>query len=935
MSNFNDVHAFYSGLGNAEGNSALPPTALPDSKKGPRWQRAMVDAIENIGEQQVARNMQFRDYYKMIEGRLNYVDAGFQDLPEFTKDIKAIREDHGIPTFLKHYDIIGIIVNALVGVYSDFKEVFRIDSIDEYSENEFIREKTLRLRQYAQEEFSLELQKLLIQSGINPDRTEFSSEEEKQAYLQQLEQSRQALAPEQIDKFVAKNFKVLATEWAENTIEEDTKRFFLDEMDREEFVDYLLTGRCFRHYKIGYDTYEPERWDPLNTFFSQDVDARYPQKGEFVGRIHFWSPSDVINRYGYMMSASQQEKVSNYYNQSEKWGDGIDSPKSFKQILDHNFADTHQVPFKDYYDHKLLKEYESATGQPLGERYFTDENGQEKAVTDWLPEYQNQDLIGYNFAYYMRDDIEVRRDVLQVTEGYFRNYRRIGLLTYQNEDGVILQEVVTDDLLSEFIKKYEIKKLRSVSLEEIEEAQKKDDISDYVDTIVYTYHPEVVSFVKINNTNSRLKDDLYFIKPLPFQIKGHSNIYDFELPVTGYIGNSLALKLRPYQQMVNICMNQVWNILEKEIGIFFLMDINYLPSEYMEDTDTEDALWTIRDLAKDVGFLPVDMSRQNLQNQQPFNSFIRQDLTYGTQVEYRMALAEKYKQLALEQIGITPQLLGQPNKYLTSEGVSQGAQASYAQISPIFDKIAVARALDKNVHLAVAQYCQAEDVDASTFYRKSDGDHYYLNIMQEDGELFPLRHLGVAPVVSAKDNKRLEQLKQIFTQNNTLTNDLEAFTQLWNSDTMTEVIHIAKEASKRTREAEQQKMQHEQMLVDKQLKANAEAEAVKHEREKEITTMKIVGDIQEKRIDALGRAADNDANQANLDFINKEADRAARKEETKDTNEVKSKETQRKIQADAQTFNFKLKELGLRAEELKQRKREDDTKRYTSEINKN
>lgn len=933
--NFNDVHAFYTGLGNSEGNSSLPPTALPDSRKGKKWERVMVDAIESIGEQQLAHNMKFRDYYKMIEGRLNYVDAGFQELPEFTKDIKAIREEHGIPTFLKHYDIIGIIVNALVGVYSDFKEVYRIDSIDEYSENEFIREKTLMLQQYAQEEFSLELQKLLIQSGINPNKTDFKSEEEKQAYIQQLEQSRQALTPEGIDKTLSKNFKVLATEWAENTIEEDTKRFYLDELDRQEFVDYLLTGRCFRHYKIGYDEYKIERWDPLNTFFSQDVDAKYPQRGEFVGRIHFYSPSDIINRYGYMMTPSQQEKISNYYGQSEKWGDGIDSPKSFKGILEGNFADTHQVPFKDYYDHKLLKEFESATGQPLGERYFTDDSGEEQVVTDYLPEYQDDNFIGYNFAYYMRDDIEVRRDVIQVTEGYFRNYRRIGLLTFQNEDGVILQEVVTDDLLKEFIEKYEIKKLRSVSLEELEEAQAKDRIDEYINTIVYTYHPEIVSFVKINNTNSRLKDDLYFVKPLPFQIKGNSNIYDFELPVTGYIGNSIALKLRPYQQMVNLAMNQVWNILEKEIGIFFLMDINYLPSEFMEDSDTEDALWSVRELARDVGFLPVDMSRQNLQSQQPFNSFIRQDLTYGSQVEYRMMLAEKYKQLALEQIGITPQLLGQPNKYLTSEGVSQGAQASYAQISPIFDPITVARSKDKNVHLAVAQYCQANNLDASSFYRKSDGDHYYLNIMQEDGELFPLRHLGVVSIISPKDNKRLEQLKQIFTQNNTLTNDLEAFTQLWNSDTMTEVIHIAKEASRRAQAQEQAKMEHEQTIVDKQIQAKAQEKAQEHENEKEITSMKIVGDIEEKRIDALGRAADNNANIENLNFINREADRAAKKEETKENNEVKNRETDRKIQADRDTFQLKMKELALKAKEIEQRKQETQVKKYTSEINKN
>src|SRR5690606_37983500 len=165
---FNDLHAFYKGIGNSEGAASLPPTALPDSKKGKKWKKAVVDAIESIGETQLSKNLQFRQYYKMIEGRLNYVDAGFQDLPEFTKDIQAIREEYGIPTFLKHYDIIGIIINTLVGTYTDFKDDYRVDSIDEYSTNEFIREKTLKIQQFAQEEFSIELQKLLLQKGVNP-----------------------------------------------------------------------------------------------------------------------------------------------------------------------------------------------------------------------------------------------------------------------------------------------------------------------------------------------------------------------------------------------------------------------------------------------------------------------------------------------------------------------------------------------------------------------------------------------------------------------------------------------------------------------------------------------------------------------------------------------------------------------------------------------
>lgn len=930
--NFNDVYAFYNGLGSSSGSTGLPPTALPDSKKTEKWEKDMVDSLEEIGKRQIVENMKFKDFYNMVNGRLNFIDAGIDNLPSrFLKDIKTVREEFSIPTFIKHYDFIGVILNALKGVYKDYKDTFRTESKDEYSENEYIREKSLKLQQFAIEEFNTELTKLLLQSGINPTQTEFSSEEEKNAYIQELESRKQALQPEDIENFLSKNFKVLATEWAENTLEEDSRRWQLDELDLQEFEDYFLTGRFFRHYRIGYDNYKIESWSPLNTFFSEDVDSKYPQKGEFIGRIHFLSPSDIINLCGHRLSATQQEKLSNYFKRDYE-GAGSNSINS---ILDHNFAKTHITPFKNFYDHELLKQYESALGQPLGERTITNQNGEQEVFTDWLPDYQQNDFLGNAFASYMRDDIEVRKDLLQVTEGYFRAYRRIGLLTYEDRYGTVMQEVVTDDLLEDFVKEYNIKKIKTVSLDEIETASKRGKLHEYINTIVFTYHPQIYSFFKINNSNSKLQKDIYFVEPLDFQIKGDSNVYDFELPVTGYIGNAPALKLRPYQQIHNICMNQIWDILEKEIGIFFLMDVRYLLAEYTEDSDTEDALIHMKQLAKDIGFLPVDMGKQNLQGQQPSNSLIRQDMTYGTQVEYRMAVAEKFKMLGLEQIGITPQLLGQPNKYLTSEGVSQGAQASFAQISSLFSKITTARAKDKNVHLAVAQYCQANSKDVTSIYTNSDGDYYYLNIMEEDGELFPLRHLGVVANISQKDLKRLEELRRIFSENNTLTNDLEAFTQLWLSDTTSEVIHIAKEATKRARQEAQEKMQHEQTMIDKQIEAARQDKILDIQNENDQKERDRKNKLEIERLESLGRAVDNNASADGLNFINKTADRALQKEIADKETSLRETEIENKAQADGEQARLKIMELDLKAKQLQQRLKEDNTKRYTSTINKN
>lgn len=51
------------------------------------------------------------------------------------------------------------------------------------------------------------------------------------------------MTPPDIELDMQKNWKTKAAEWAENTIEADTEKFRMDDLDRQEMTDYLLTGR--------------------------------------------------------------------------------------------------------------------------------------------------------------------------------------------------------------------------------------------------------------------------------------------------------------------------------------------------------------------------------------------------------------------------------------------------------------------------------------------------------------------------------------------------------------------------------------------------------------------------------------------------------------------------------------------------------------------
>lgn len=934
----NSGHGFYKGIGSHSLNSGIGiEQCLPDKKKTKAWRKAVMDSLENIGQNQRLKNRHFLDYYEMIQGKFTYAGTGageFQEMHWFDSQIRTLREEQGVPTYIKHYDFIGIIVNTLLGIYLDFKDVYRVESKDEYSTNEFIREKTDKLQQYAIETFQNELTRRLMAMGIDPFKNDFETEEEYQQYQQQLTEKKKAMTPDEIDQYMAKNFKVLATEWAQNTLDEDRKRFLLDSLDREEFIDRLLTGRWFRHHRVGFDYYTIERWRPDEAFFSEDVNAKYPQKGEFVGRTHFHSSSDIINLFGHLMTAEEQEKVSGYWNQVNDWQD---APKgsSTEALVKSGFGQDQVIPFKDFYTHDLLKGYESALGVPLGERTLVNKDGEEYTVNDWLPEYNGANILGAGYAKEQRSDIDVRNDLIQVTEAYWRSYKRIGLVTYENSQGVLIQTLVTDDLLDEFLTENEIKKLKNVTLDDILKAKRADDLRKYKDTIVYQYVPEVWKGVKIKANSTNLKDDLYLdVRPLDFQIKSNSDFYNFELPVTGLITWSVAGKIAPYQVLHNICMNQIMDILEREVGIFFLMDITYLPSEYKDNGDHEDALLQLMNTAINTGIMPVDMSKQNTQGNQPVNSFQRQDLTYGTQVQYRMELAQAYKQMALDQIGITPQLLGQPNTYVTAEGIKQGAQASYAQLNPIFDEMNESKALSSDVHLAIAQWCQANNVDTVSIYTNSDGDTSYLNIMNEDPK-FPLRKLGVVSVTGSRDRKVIETMRAALLQNNTITQNVNDLFEIFTSDTIIELKAIAKENERRINAERQEAMAHQEKMQQMQIEAAKAQQAEQNQFTKELADEKNMTDLEEARIDATAKVNQKNYSQEGTDAIIKATQDGINNSFKQADLAIKQQNIDNKNSQERDKLMLKVQELAMRSRELDIKERGQELTHLNSVINKN
>lgn len=902
--------------------NSLPPQAIPKSKKNSKWKRATLDRFEIIGVNQINKNKVFDEYYKMVGGSVSFHD--FSELPEFLREVRDVRAEVDLPTTIKHYDILGLIVNTIVGEYLNLSTKYKVTASDEVTMNEMLREKTRRIDEYASQVWSAELELILMEQGINPKEAKFKSEEEQQAYIQQVEQIKRDNTPRQIELDLRKNFKTRAVEWAERKLELDYELFKMNEFDMLESTSYMLTGRWFREYKLNYDSYEPRHWKSRETFISEEEDLKYPQKGEYIGRVRLMTPSQIINEYGTKLTPVQIQRLTGYYDEEISESNGSHTnigTKSFDTLSKTWFGEDYITPLENYHQYQFGKELETLSGIPMGNRVVGD-----KEVPSWIPtlltNFKTDRIISNG-----RIDIDVRQDVIQVTEAYWKSPERVGLLTYLNEEGLITQDIVTDDLLPEFLEAYGIKKVNTISLED---AQGKPQIN----TIVYTYIPQVRWGCKINKANSYLEDDVYLGGDiLPYQVKGGvSNVYDIQLPVAGIVDVAPIRKALPYQRDYNVLLNQIYMMLEKEIGLFFLLDFNYLPSEFKDMPSTEEILVNVKAMAKDLGLLPADFSKQNTAGGSNINSMVAQDMSYTNHIIGKLNIANQYKMLALEQVGINPQRMGTPQKYDTAEGLKMGQQAVFNQTSNIFNILENARLSALDIHLAIAQYCEKNTKSITLFGTQSDSDVYLMQFVDEN---FHLRQLGAYPTSDSKKAKELESVKAQIIANNTLGGDILGFAAIATSDTMSGLMNVARDAYRRQQEELQAKREHEQSLLDKQLEAQAQKDKddrdfMEASKEKDRRT-----DIAIAAIQANAKATDANASIAELDFMNKNLDRIAEANIKQSGIDLEQQKIDLMKDKQAQEKTTKIDETNLRLLELEEKRKAREAQERISIRNKN
>lgn len=923
MKYFNQTHAYDKGYA----SSILPQQALPSKKKTKKWIEATADALEREGLKQVRQNLKYVDYYKSIEGELTQLEL--RDLIPQLREVVDLREKLEIPSFLKNYDLIGTIVKTFIGWMTGSEDKYFVIGLDDYEINDYIFDKTYLLHSSVAEQWNQVLNRRLIQMGLDPNVRDFSSEEEAQAYIEQVNQTRQSITPPEIQRWMNENWRSVGVQWGQNTFEADRIRFDFKELDENACRDYMVTGKWFRNMLIGYDYYKPESWSPVEVFHDKSPDIKYPQYGEYIGRIRYMSPSSLISRYGQLITAKQKQQL---IGGDEDWeghwdlGSNDQDNKPRKPSLLKWFRNE-QIPFEGYYDYKSIKAAENITGQPMGEVHFVDSEGNERVMPRYMPDLQfNPSGNQYDLLRDMYGD-DIRTGLLQVMEAYWVSWQKVLLITYESESGLILQQLVTDDILPEFLKENNITK-KNLTL-----AKAVDDPE--VNTYIVEYKPEVRRVIKVSGGNFMDKPLYLDGEPIPYQVKGDGNMYDFQLPVTGFIGHSPIERAMPWQAAYNYSLNKLRNLEEKEIGRFALFDVNLLPSEFSNWGDTEESFNALMNIAKSTGLLGTDMSRNNTAQSggTPFNQFAQYDLTQTNSMVQCMNNAMFYRQMALETFGITQQVLGTPQNYITAEGVKQGMSSTMIQVQEYFNHIDRSKLKAINTHLAVAQMCQKTGKDQTFLYTKSDLTKQYVAL--SDLEDIPLRHLGIMATSDSATRKKVEGLKAQLAQLNFAGDDILSWIKLYNSSSIQELMAAGSEARRRQDEVMQQQQQQQQQLQaqQQQFLVDDREDRQAHEIQKE----EVRGEynVARERVRAAGVAAGKDSNEQSMQFVQNQAKMALDRAKAESDANYKESLIDSQQKRDEAQQRIKERELDQKDQELRLKEKEIETNRFTSIINKN
>ncbi len=602
----------------------------------------------------------------------------------------------------------------------------------------------------------------------------------KQKILQQAALSGEEIDEEQLNaltmedvKDVLDSYTSVAEKWANHVLTCQKAEFNLKEKSEDAFRDLLISARQFYHIyednsKLGFNI---EVANPKNTWFLTTPDRKWIS--DPTGRAQGAYAAGTVQ----VMELSEiiesipdltKEEIDHLRSSLQDYG--------LINVRESNLGNPNAIPgidsvMYDTYDPLVLQ-----TRMIIESEMKENNDG----LKDFLGLTSNVSSFGYKYV---------------VVRAYWISKKKIGKVIYIDELGNE-QSMLVDE--------------------------------NYKGGTIPTEQSLEWGWINQWYQGTKIGPDIYHIKP--FKLLNYCPIIGTTFEVKNTEAKSLVDLMKPFQVLYNVCMNQLYKLLEKEVGKVYLTSIRHIPVP--KDGDAQDALdiWELE--ARNRGVVFIDDSPENLKSPSSFNQFRDIDLTRTQEIQSRYTLAMQLKNECWELVGMSRQRLGSVTASESATGTQTAIQQSYAQTEPLFVAHEYVMGQLYQAIIDAALYVESKKPQSTLSYITSEGESAFVSV---NGTDLRFRDLKVFLTNRPEDTQMFNELRQLAQPLMQNGGSLYDVIELYSTKSMREMKKVFKTLRDKQDAMQQQQLQTQQQQVEQQGQiAQAQLEQAQMQKEQDI-----------------------------------------------------------------------------------------------------
>jgi hypothetical protein len=566
---------------------------------------------------------------------------------------------------------------------------------------------------------------------------------------EELEQMTMGQVKDELDSYTS-----VAEKWANHILTCQKAEFNMKEKSEDAFRDLLISAREFYHIyednsKLGFNI---EVANPKNTWFLTTPDRKWIS--DPTGRAQGAYAAGTVQ----VMELSEiiesipdltKEEIDHLRSSLQDYG--------LINVRESNLGNPDAIPGQDSVMYDTFDPLVLQTRMIIESEMKENNDG----LKDFLGLTNNVSSFGYKYV---------------VVRSYWISKRKIGKLIYIDEMGNE-QSMLVDET--------------------------------YKSGTIPTQQSLEWGWINEWYQGTKIGPDIYHIKP--YKLLNYCPIIGTTYEVKNTEAKSLVDLMKPFQVLYNVCMNQLYKLLEKEVGKVQLMSLRHVPIP--KDGDAQDALdiWEME--ARNRGVVFVDDSPENMKSPSSFNQFTALDLTRTSEIQSRYTLAQQLKAECWELVGMSRQRMGDVSASESATGTNTAMQQSYSQTEPLFIAHEYVLGQLYQAIIDAALYVESAKPESTLSYITSEGESAFVQV---NGTDLKFRDLKVFLTNRPEDTQMFNEIRalsQALIQNGGTLYDV---VELYTTKSMRDMKKTFKDLRDRQVAQQEQAQQLEQQKLEQQ-----------------------------------------------------------------------------------------------------------------------